>query len=1034
MKIQENKPLLSVIVPVYGTELLLPRCLDSILNCTYKNIEIIVVNDKSPGDASKIVKSYVERDKRIHLVEHEENRGLYLARMTGAKVAHGDYLAFLDSDDHVSVDFYRRMIEKAQETDSDMVIGEIYLQNKKLYTYFNLSHTRLLDINARDEEASRLLFDQEGKDYTIHVVWNKIYRKDLWERCIPYLKMQTQHLIMCEDVLYSSVLFYFAKHITNIHGDFVYYVVNESQSTGINANTKKILKNLEDIHHVFDVLKHIFCEELKDTTYWPNILKWKEQLLSVWYNNIEKVKLPIWEKRKLKVKLLDYFKESSLKRKSTNDFFYSVATNSNCILTEMLKKKIVSKDIQIVSFDIFDTLVYRPFWNPTALFFLLGQYVEKLIGSSDFLDFQTLRTEAEKKAREINKIHKPAREDITLDEIYSVLANELDATFEQVEKIKQKEIELEIQYCHPRTYAKELFDLAIATGKRVIITSDMYLPKDIVEKILANCGYTSYEFLFLSNEIGLTKATGRLFTYIAKKMHVTPKQILHIGDNQQSDVQMAKKMGLQAFHFPKAIDRFTNCIPMLYSGEIFSKIYQNPIALRDGNQFDRFFGWKTLLAVAANYIFDNPLIPFHPDTDFNADPRIVGYFALGLHLFGVSSWLANAVAKENYKNLNFMARDGYLPMECYKVLNQIYQNNAKLHYLYLTRSVMVPLQIQKQNDFYGLIRNINIFSQTPESIMELIRPVLKENSKADILKICKENGYQPEVVFDSVASFYHFVNLIRGIVLDELKIQRYREKVRSYLEPAFEGKSATFDVGYSCRVESTLKQNFHFDITPYYIHINNQLPYSRALRTDLDFHTFYSYSPGVTGVLRELLISKQSPSCHYLKVENGEVVPVFKEYKLNYTEHFVVTIMQDKAIQLVKDVAKIFGDDITSLNCQHEDISLAFEYFLSMPKMTDRQLFAFSNFEDDLGLGEEVNTYDYWTRQIENVASGVGSGNDLSLHWIHSKWQRAICLYFLNRDYLKYKVKTKMKNHPTTLNIIRTSYKMCRKVYRNFHR
>lgn len=196
MKIQENKPLLSVIVPVYGTELLLPRCLDSILNCTYKNIEIIVVNDKSPGDASKNVKSYVERDKRIHLVEHEENRGLYLARMTGAKVAHGDYLAFLDSDDHVSVDFYRRMIEKAQETDSDMVIGEIYLQNKKLYTYFNLSHTRLLDINARDEEASRLLFDQEGKDYTIHVVWNKIYRKDLWERCIPYLKMQTQHLIM----------------------------------------------------------------------------------------------------------------------------------------------------------------------------------------------------------------------------------------------------------------------------------------------------------------------------------------------------------------------------------------------------------------------------------------------------------------------------------------------------------------------------------------------------------------------------------------------------------------------------------------------------------------------------------------------------------------------------------------------------------------------------------------------------------------------------------------------------------------------
>lgn len=76
------------------------------------------------------------------------------------------------------------------------------------------------------------------------------------------------------------------------------------------------------------------------------------------------------------------------------------------------------------------------------------------------------------------------------------MANELDATFEQVEKIKQKEIELEIQYCHPRTYAKELFDLAIATGKRVIITSDMYLPKDIVEKFWPTVDTQAMNFYF----------------------------------------------------------------------------------------------------------------------------------------------------------------------------------------------------------------------------------------------------------------------------------------------------------------------------------------------------------------------------------------------------------------------------------------------------------------------------------------------------------------------------------------------------------
>lgn len=1026
--------LLSIVIPVYGTASTLPRCLESILNCTYKNIEIIVVNDASPDNASEIAKSYAEQDQRIHLVEHERNMGLYLARITGAKASQGEYLAFLDSDDHVSVDLYRRLIEKAQKSNSDMVIGEIYLQNENIYSYFNLSHVRLLDIDAKGEDASKLLFDQYGMDFTIHVVWNKIYRRDLWNNCIKYFEMQKSHIVMCEDVLYSSILFYFAQHITNIHGDFVYYVQNKESITSlIDGNVKKYNKNIDDICSVFDVLKHIFCEELHDCKYWKNILKWKELLLSIWCDNIDLAKLPIWEKRKLRLKLMDCLRKESLKRKCSKNFFYSVTTNLNCIPSELLKEKIVGKDIQIVSFDVFDTLVYRPFWNPTDLFYLLGQYVEDLLGVSDILDFSTLRIEAENKAREVGKCKNPAKEDITLDEIYSVLAEELDATPEQIEKIKQKEIQLEIQYCHPRKYAKELFELAVSTGKQVIITSDMYLTKDVVEKILDNCGYKRYEFLFLSSEVGLTKTSGRLFSYAAETMHVSPQKILHIGDNQQSDIQMAEKIGLKAFHFPKAIDRFTNCIPNLYGGELFSRIYQNPIAFRDGNQFDRFFGWKTLLAVVANYIFDNPLIPFHQDTDFNADPRIIGYFALGLHMFGVSTWLADAVAKKKYKNLNFMARDGYLPMECYKIVNQIYKNNAKLHYLYLTRSVMIPLQIQKQNDFYGLVKNITVTSQTPLSFVELIEPILAENGKSNILKICRENGYHPNKRFSSNASFYHFINLIRGIALDESKAEKYKEKIRAYLEPAFDGKSATFDVGYSCRVEATLKKFFEFCITPYYIHINNQLPYSRAHRMDLNFHTFYSYSPGVTGMLRELLMSKQSPSCLCLNVKNGKVVPVFKEYNPRYEEKFVVSLIQENAIQLVKDVVAIFGNDIVALTCQHEDISLAFEFFMSKPRKTDQKLFALGNFEDDLGVGDKVSTFDFWTRQIKSVANRSGNEIDLSLDWIHSKWERAICLYFLNRNYLKYKVKMRMRNHKIMLKFLENSYKACRKVYRTIH-
>lgn len=1028
---KKRTPLLSVIVPVYGTEDTLERCLDSILGSTYKNIEIIVVNDKSPGNASEIVNSYHNRDNRVNLVEHPVNKGLFLARMTGTKAAHGDYLAFLDSDDYVSVDFYRRLIEKAVKTDSDMVIGEVYLQYKDRFTYYNLSHVRLLDIDVQKDVASRLLFEQEGRDFTLHILPNKVYRKDLWEKCTPYFELETKHLIMCEDVLFSSVLFYFAEHITNIHGDFIYYVKSDDSSTGLGGSATKFKKNIHDIFLVFDLLKTIFVDTLQDKTYWKNITAWEELLLSGWIRSIQFTKISKLEKKELVEMIKSRLTDHSLSFQPENGFFYSCTTDTTQILGENIKKEIVSANHKIVSFDIFDTLVYRPFWSPTDIFYLLGLYAEDILGVNDLLDFKTLRIEAEKKAREINHVKNPAREDITLDEIYDVLKIQLDASSKQIQEIKNKEIALELQYCKPRKYAQELFQMALSIGKEVIITSDMYLPRNVIEKILKNCGYEGYSNLYLSNEVGLTKSTGRLFAYLAKDLKQRPQQILHIGDNEQADISMAKKAGLHAFHFPKAVDRFMNHVPGLYSGELFQKIYQGPFALRDGYQFDRFFGWKTLLAIVANHIFDNPFVIFHPDTDFNADPRVIGYFALGLHMFGVSTWLAEAVKREGYENLNFMARDGYLPMECYKVINKIYQNQAKIHYLYLTRSVMLPLQIQNQNDFYGLLKNVNIFSQSPRTIVEMVAPILNESADVILTRACRQSQCREDINFSSIDSFYHFINVLRKDVLDDAKSKVYKEKIFQYLKPAFKGKTATFDVGYSCRVESMLKKSFAFDVTPYYVHINNQLAYTRSLRTDVQVHTFYSYSPGVTGVIRELMISKQAPSCQYLEIENGKVKPIFKPYHSDYQENYIVSILQNNALQLIKDVVETFRTDIQFLACQHEDISLALEYYMSMPKETDKKIFSFCNFEDDLGLGKPVSIYDFWSNQIANVTDHSFYSVDLSLHWLHHRWQKVICLYFLNRDYLKDKVKETLKeNHPLALQCLRNGYKFCRKIYR----
>lgn len=1028
---EKNLPLVSVIVPVYGTEKVLPCCLDSILGCTYKNLEVIVVNDCSPGNASEIIRSYGEMDSRVKLVEYEKNKGLFLARMTGVEASHGKYIAFLDSDDRVSVDFYRRLVEKAEATDSDMVMGEVIMDFGTHYEYFNYSMSRILNLDLKGKEAADFLFRQMGKDWSLHVVWNKIYRRDLWEKCMPYFKLQTEHLIMCEDVLYSSFLYYFCSHFTNIHGDFVYYTQSDLGSTqSKNKSLKQLEKSINDIRHVFNILHDAFQNRIQDDTYLEMIKGWQGNLKGTWIAIISHGNNSWLEKRKL----LAILNEDNIQPNNGGQAFSMAITSQKRLWGEELKCKICQKKTKVVSFDIFDTLVQRPFWEPTDLFYFLGIYANQVLHAGDLLSFRDIRISAERKAREIGRLNHPSWEEITLDDIYDVLQDWLGMTDDQRQAVENREIELELKYCHPRSYARELFQLCHALGKRIIITSDMYLPKEAVEKILARCGYEGYEKLYLSSDVKLGKWSGNLYQHICKDLDVSPENILHIGDTAPSDVDMAKKKGLQSFHFPKAVDRLMNAVPEMYGGELFHRLYASPFALREGWQFVRFFGLKCLLAVAAQTIFDNPYVQFHPETDFNADPNVIGTAALGMHIFAVAQWMAEEVEKNGYHNLNFMARDGYLAMECFDALNRIYKLPVREDYLYLTRSVMLPLQIDEPCDLAGMVPNFNIFNQTPAKIFDEFQPIMVKEWYDRREDFCRKHGFLMDKTFSTLEEYYDFIKVFKDDFIDRSQVEAYKKKIYSYLEPSFQGKTATFDVGYSCRVESNLRRNFGFDVTPYYIHVNNHIPFYRADKNNMDFHTFYKYSPGVTGVIRELLISKQAPSCDHLEIADGKVRPVFKKYHPDFMETYMVSAIQDSALRYVKKIVTLFGEDIRYLYYQREDASLPFEYYCSLSKIKDRQIFAYSDFEDDLGLGKSVKTFDYWNGQIENVASGLSGAMDWSLHWIPSKWQRAICLYYMNRDYLKYKVSTKLQNHPKKLAVLKVGYRGLRKVYRSFKR
>ncbi|MBO4956650.1 MAG: glycosyltransferase [Rickettsiales bacterium] len=138
----------SIIVPVYNVEQYLERCLNSLINQTLQNIEIICINDGSMDNSLSILKQYAEKDKRIKIID-QENQGVSVARNNGIEASQGEYIGFVDSDDYVDLDFFENLYNKAKKEDADIVEAKYYkikkLKNNSqklinrsgIYTYYN---------------------------------------------------------------------------------------------------------------------------------------------------------------------------------------------------------------------------------------------------------------------------------------------------------------------------------------------------------------------------------------------------------------------------------------------------------------------------------------------------------------------------------------------------------------------------------------------------------------------------------------------------------------------------------------------------------------------------------------------------------------------------------------------------------------------------------------------------------------------------------------------------------------------------------
>lgn len=171
------QPLVSIILPVYNVEDYIEECLESLVNQTYKNIEIIIVNDGSKDGSVNTCKRYAEKDDRIVIIT-QENQGLSEARNNGLRYINGEYFTFVDSDDYLDLDLIHNMVHFAAHKKCDIVLcGTTYLFD----TYERVS-TPLKNEIVRSTDVIKMCFKQTNG--IIHSAWGKLYHINLKEELV----------------------------------------------------------------------------------------------------------------------------------------------------------------------------------------------------------------------------------------------------------------------------------------------------------------------------------------------------------------------------------------------------------------------------------------------------------------------------------------------------------------------------------------------------------------------------------------------------------------------------------------------------------------------------------------------------------------------------------------------------------------------------------------------------------------------------------------------------------------------------------
>ncbi|MBR5578445.1 MAG: HAD hydrolase-like protein, partial [Lachnospiraceae bacterium] len=865
-----------------------------------------------------------------------------------------------DSDDYLSLDFYRPMIQKAEKDQLEIVANTTILREADGSFHQYTLHKICLEEELSGEEVADTFFGQGGACYAWHTIWNKIYRKSLWDSCQADFKRLNQHIIMTEDIAFSGILFFKAGSFAGINCGAYYYCKNSEASTNTEKiSWRKFEKNVKDIASVFDFLEETLERYQASSEIMTGVRNYRRRYARMW-SDLYSHEFQGGEYDREAEKLIERIsgKENFIAEEKACFFEWTKSKLENSL--EEIRKSIADKDSKVISFDIFDTLILRTVWQPEDVFCLMQKSFEQICPEIAGYSFVTARKEAESICRRKIRESRPEWQDVTLTEIYETLQQYLDISEEQKKKLKALEENTELEVIRVRKTGKHLLDFALNMGKKIILTSDMYLERPVIERILKKCGYGKLP-IFLSSEVRLVKFDeGDLFKYVAEEAGIAPEELLHIGDNWNVDILGAKKNGIKTAFLPKTKDVFCNSYKPNSTNSLSSVGNIAGNYMTTWNAMNKSIAYRSMTALAANRLFDNPFVSWNKKSDFDANPYNMGYYALGMHLAGLCVWMGSLVKEKGISRISFLARDGYLPQKAFRLLQDYLKlEHVETNYVPCSRKSLMPWMIADKRGLLNL--PVKHSSHTPRSMLGLLSCCSKTIDKKALEELLFQAEIDPENCFLEKESYINFMKWFSENLFSEQKLEEEKKKVSGYYQSMIAENSFVFDLGYSGRIPAALSRSLGYPVIYGYVHGEPGSTEHYIRREGLQLYTMYDYLPPNRDLIREMFLSEPNNQCIGFKEENGEILPVLEKKEIQYSQQFVFEQLEKGAMTFIKDYLEAFGEKIEYGEINPMISSMPFEGLLVASNAVDHQVFATTNSEDLIyGNCSAISMADFW--------------------------------------------------------------------------